>query len=210
MKEQGVHVISVDEKTGMQALEKKAETPMQPDQVARQDYEYVRHGTQCMIANLEVATGQILKPTVQQTRKEEDFVEHIKRTIETDPESQWIFIVDQLNIHKSEGLVKFVSEHCELNDELGIKGKKGILHSMKTRMAYLSNENHKVRFVYTPKHASWLNQIECWFSLISRHLLKRLSVVSIEQLRSMIFKYIEYYNRVLAKPFKWLYRGKTK
>ncbi|WP_169923652.1 transposase [Xenorhabdus innexi] len=74
----------------------------------------------------------------------------------------------------------------------------------------LSDPTHRIRFVYTPKHASWLNQIECWFSLVSRHLLRRLSVSSKAILRTCILKYIEYYNRVLAKPFKWLYRGNTK
>jgi hypothetical protein len=204
---QGVRVVSVDEKTGIQALERKATTQMKPKQVARQDNEYTRHGTQCLTANLAVATGRIIAPTVQDTRTEKDFVEHVRRTVSTDPNAQWIFIADQLNTHKSESLVRFVAKHCDVSDDLGVKGKTGVLQSMETRMQFLSDPNHSVRFVYTPKHASWLNQIECWFSLISRHLLRRLSVSSTELLRDLIMKYIEYYNRVLAKPFKWLYRG---
>jgi hypothetical protein len=199
----------VDEKTGMQALERKAITPMKQDQVARQDNEYTRHGTQCLIANLEVATGRVVTSTVQDTRTEQDFFEHIRRTVNTDPDGQWIFIADQLNTHKSESLVKYVAQCCDIRDDLGIKGKRGVLATMGTRMQFLSDPAHRIRFVYTPKHASWLNQIECWFSLISRHLLRRLSVTSKAMLRDLVVKYIDYYNRTMAKPFNWLYRGKT-
>lgn len=202
-------MVSVDEKTGIQALERTATTPMQAKQAAREDHEYIRHGTQCLMANLEVATGRLLQPTVQQTRTEHDFVEHVRQTVNTDPHSQWIFVADQLNTHQSESLVKWVAEHCGMADDLGVKGKTGILQNMQTRMRFLADPTHRIRFVYTPKHASWLNQIECWFSLLSRHLLRRLSVTSTTVLRDLILKYIEYYNRVLAKPFKWLYRGKT-
>lgn len=208
LKAQGVHVVSVDEKTGIQALERKAVTPMKPGQVARQDSEYTRHGTQCLIANLEVATGSIIEPSVQDRRTEADFVAHIRRTVNTDPDGHWIFILDQLNTHQSESLVRFVATQCKLTEALGTKGKQGILHTMKTRKSFLCDPSHRIRFVYTPKHASWLNQIECWFSLISRHLLNRLSVSSKAILRNLILNYIEYYNRVMAKPFKWLYRGK--
>ncbi len=207
---QGIHVISVDEKTGIQARERKETTSMQENQFARQDNEYTRHGTQCLIANLNVATGRILQPTVQETRTEQDFLEHVRHTVETDPQGQWIFIADQLNTHKSESLVHFVAEQCGITDCLGVKGKTGILHTMESRMNFLCDPTHHIRFVYTPKHASWLNQIECWFSLISRHLLRRLSVTSTTVLRELILRYIDYYNRVMAKPFRWLYRGKTK
>lgn len=183
-------------------------TPMKKGQVERQDSEYERHGTQCIIANLEVATGKIIHPTVGDTRTEQDFLAHIRKTVESDPEGEWIFIADQLNTHKSESLVQFIAERCSITDELGVKGKEGILKSMASRMDFLTKSAHKIRFVYTPKHASWLNQIECWFSIISRQLLKRLSVVSKEMLHDLILNYIEYYNRVAAKPFKWLYTRK--
>lgn len=183
---------------------------MKQNQAERQDSEYIRHGTQCLIANLEVATGQIVQSTVQDTRTEQDFLEHIRRTVNTDPGGQWIFIADQLNTHKSESLVKYVAEHCGTAGDLGVKGKQGILHTMESRMNFLSNPDHLIRFVYTPKHASWLNQIECWFSSISKHLLRRLSVTSKGKLRDLVLQYIDYYNRVMAKPFNWLYRGKAK
>ncbi|CEE90755.1 conserved hypothetical protein [Xenorhabdus nematophila str. Anatoliense] len=203
---QRIHVVSVDEKTGIQALERLARTPMKAHQVARQDCEYIRHGTPCLIANLEIAPGKIRQPTVQNTRTEQDFVTHIHQTVASAPTEQWIFIVDQLNTHKSASLVEYIAEACGLDEERGVKGKCGVLQSMETRMNFWSDPPHRIRFVYTPKHASWLHQIECGFS----HLLRRLSVSSKEKLRELILAYIEYHNRVSAKPFKWLYRGNGK
>ncbi|CAM3400773.1 conserved hypothetical protein [Xenorhabdus nematophila ATCC 19061] len=123
---------------------------------------------------------------------------------------RYTLIVDQLNTHKSASLVEYIAEACGLDEERGVKGKCGVLQSMETRMNFWSDPTHRIRFVYTPKHASWLNQIECGFSLIFRHLLRRLSVSSKEKLRELILAYIEYHNRVSAKPFKWLYRGNGK
>jgi len=154
LNEAGVHVISCDEKSGMQALEREI-TPMTSAHVERQDNSYQRHGTQCLIANFNVATGEILSPTIQETRTEEDFEKHIQETINSDPEAQWVFVVDQLNTHKSESLVILVATLCGLtNIDLGIKGKKGILTNMETRKVFLSNPEHRIRFIYTPKHAS--------------------------------------------------------
>ena len=108
---EGGHVISTDEKTGIQALERAAPTlPMKPGLVERPEYEYLRHGTQCLIANFDVATGEVVAPTIGPSRTEEDFAAHIAHTIATDPEAPWLFIVDQLNIHKSEALVRLVAE----------------------------------------------------------------------------------------------------
>ncbi len=206
--EQGIHVISTDEKTGIQALERII-TPMKPGQVERQDHSYDRHGTQCLIANFEVATGKIVSPTVGETRKEEDFVRHIEATIQNDSEAAWIFVVDQLNTHKSEGLVEMVAKECNIDIELGVKGKSGILKDMNSRSAFLSNSSHRIRFIYTPKHASWLNQIEIWFSILVKRLLKRLSVTSTKELRNKILAFIEYFNKAMAKVFKWTYKGKV-
>ena len=103
--QQGGHVMSTDEKTGIQALERAAPPlPLKPGVVERPEYEYIRHGTQCLIANFTVATGEVVAPSIGATRTEEDFATHIAQTIATDPEAPWIFIVDQLNIHQSETL----------------------------------------------------------------------------------------------------------
>lgn len=207
----GIHLISCDEKTGIQALERHV-TPMKEKQVERQDPNYIRHDTQCLIANFEVATGKIIAPTIGDTRTEEDFVNHIKTTIDTDPNAKWIFIADNLNTHQSEGLVKLVIERLGLmlsNDDIGIKGKSGILQSMETRAQFLSDASHNIQFVYTPKHASWLNQVEIWFGILVNRLLKRLSVKSTDELKIKILSFVSYFNQTMAKAFKWTYKGKV-
>jgi transposase len=207
--EKGVHIMSTDEKTGIQALERKNPTlPMRPGLVERREFEYLRHGTQALIANFEVATGKIVAPSLGPTRTEADFVAHLARTVARDPGGAWIFITDQLNTHKSEGLVRWVAQHCGLEHELGVKGKTGILQSMKTRAAFLQDPAHRIRFVYTPKHTSWLNQIEIWFSILVRRVLKRGNFASVEELRTRILDFIDYFNRTMAKPFKWTYAGR--
>jgi transposase len=208
----GIILVSTDEKTGIQALERKYPTkPLKPGLIERQEFEYIRHGTQCLMVNFEVATGQIIAPSIGPTRTEADFVKHIAQTVATQPDQQWVFLVDQLNTHKSEGLVRFVIQWCGLKlDEatLGVKGQSGILHSMATRQAFLEDESHQIRFVYTPKHTSWLNQVEIWLSILVRKLLKRASFTSIEDLRQRILDFIDYFNQTLAKPFKWTYKGR--
>lgn len=145
--EQGIHLVSTDEKTGIQALERTTSTlPMRAGHVERQEFEYHRHGTQCLIANLEIATGQIPSPTVGATRTEADFAAHIAHTVALDPEAGWIFIVDQLNTHQSETLVKWVAQHCELKLDLGVKGKSGILQSRHTRAAFLQDATHRILY----------------------------------------------------------------
>jgi hypothetical protein len=205
---QGIHVISSDEMTGIQALERAYPTEAAtPGQVERQEFEYIRHGTQSLIANWQVATGTVLCPSIADTRTEADFATHIESTVKIDPTAGWIFIVDQLNTHKSETLVRLIDRCCDLKMDLGEKEKSGILKSMKTRAAFLSETSHRIRFVYVPKHSSWLNQIECWFSILVRRLLKRGNFTSTQDLRQQILDFIAYFNRVLAKPFKWKFKG---
>jgi hypothetical protein len=192
----------------MQALERIAPTkPPAPGQVEKREFEYTRHGTLCLIANLDVATGKVVAPTLGPTRTEEDFVEHVRRTIATDPKASWIFVTDQLNTHLSEGLVRLVAKLCRTKDELGRKRGKGVLKTMSSRRAFLSDEAHRIRFVYTPKHCSWMNQIEIWFSVLARRLLRRMSFVSTTQLSDQIRKFIDYFNATLAKPFRWTFTG---
>ncbi len=204
-----MHLVSSDEKTGIQATERKHPTkPMKPGHVALREFEYIRHGTQALIASFEVATGQIIASSVGPRRTEEDFADHIEAVIETAPDAGWIFIVDQLNTHKSETLVKMVTRHCGLEAELGVKGKSGILASMPTRAAFLSDTDHRIRFAYTPKHTSWLNQIEIWFSVLVRKVLRRGNFVSTEALKQRIEAFIEYFNRTMARAYKWTYQGR--
>ena len=134
--------------------------PMQPGLVEHPEYAYLRHGTQCLIANFDVATGAVVAPTVGPSRTEEDFAGHIAHTLATDPEAPWLFIVDQLTMHKSEALVRLVAEACGIKEDLGEKEQRGILQSMPTRAECLRDVSHRIRFLYTPKHTSWLNQIE--------------------------------------------------
>jgi hypothetical protein len=169
--QQGVHMVSTDEKTGIQALERTVpDLPMKPGLKQRREFEYIRHGTCCLIVNLEIATGKIIAPSIGQTRTEADFLAHVMHTLASDPKAEWILITDQLNTHQSESLVKWVAQQCGIDTDLGIKGEKGILKSMATRAEFLQDKSHRIRFVYTPKHSSWLNQVELWFSILVRRL----------------------------------------
>ncbi len=204
----GAHIVSCDEMTGIQALERIAPTqPMQPGQVERREFEYARHGTLSLICNFDVATGQVLCPSLGPTRTEADFAAHIAQTLDMDPDGVWRFVADQLNTHQSESLVRLVAERCGIPDALGEKGRSGVLQSMATRAAFLSDPTHRIQFVYVPKHTSWLNQIEIWFGILVRRALKRGNFPSLEALRERIMAFIAYYNQT-AKPFRWTYKGR--
>src|SRR5271163_1246445 len=195
--------------TGIQALERIAATKlMKAKQVELREFEYKRHGTQCLIGNLEVATGRVICPTVQATRTERDFAEHIARTVASDPQAGWIFVSDNLTTHVSETLVRFVAKECGIQDDLGVKEKRGILKSVPTRRKFLEDKTHRIRFVYVPKHTSWLNQIEIWFGILVRRVIKRGNFTSLKDLRDKILAFISYFNETLAKPFKWTYTGR--
>ena len=209
--EQGVHLVSTDEKTGIQALGRlHPDIPMGPGAVQRREYEYVRHGTLCLTANLEVWCGLIVSPTLGPTRTEADFVAHVEQTVATDPGAGWVFLVDNLNTHQSEGLVWWVAQACGIEEDLGAKGKRGVLKSQKSRAAFLKDRGHRIRFAYTPKHTSWLNQVEIWFGILVRKLLRRSSFTSVEDLKARILAFIDYFNRTMAKPIRWLYSVEPK
>ena len=151
-----------------------------------------------------------MSPTVQDTRTEVDFVGHIDRTLATDPTATWVIVTDQLNIHVSEGLVRLVARRCGIAEEtLGKKGQRGVLQSVASRKKFLTDVSHRIRFVYTPKHSSWLNQVEIWFSILVRRVIRRGSFVSKKDLRTKILDFIVYFNKVLAKPFRWTFTGQV-
>jgi len=204
----GGHVVSTDEMTGIQALERAAPTkPMRPGTPELREHAYIRHGTLSLIANLNVATGAVLAPSLGPTRTETDFAAHIAQTLATDPDASWLFITDNLNTHQSEALVRLVADRCGLTEDLGVKGAAGLLQSMTTRAAFLGDPAHRIRFLYTPKHTSWLNQIELWFSILVRRVLKRGNFASLAALEQRIRDFIAYFNQT-ARPFKWTYRGR--
>ena len=207
---QGERTISMDELTGVQALERKhPDLPMLPGHVLRREFEYLRHGTLSWYINLDVATGKVIEPSWGPTRGEQDCVAHLKRLVKSAPEvKRWHLMMDNLDTHRSESLVRWVADLEGIEQEtLGIKGKKGILRSMASRAAFLHDPTHRVVFYYTPKHASWMNQVEIWLSILVRKLLKRGNFTSLEDLRDQILAFIAYYNRTMAKPIKWTYTG---
>ena len=151
----------------------------------------------------------MIAPTIRPTRTEEDFLWHIFHTIETDSDAGWVFVADNLNTHCSESLVRYIATLERIHEStLGRKGKSGILQSMASRKAFLGDRGHRVRFVFLPKHTSWLNQIEIVFGIVTRRVFRHGNFKSIGELKQRLSDFIEYFNRTFAKPMRWTYTGR--
>lgn len=207
----GVHTVCVDEATGLQANEKRAESlPPQPNQQAKEETQYTRHGAVCLTAAWDVAQGQVVQQKVQETRTNDDFAHFIEQTTSSDPEGKWVFVLDNLNTHSGEALVRLIARLEGIDETtLGDKQKRrGILGSIQSRQAFLNDPERRIRFVYTPKHSSWLNQVEVIFGIIKRRGLVGASFKSIAELIARINQFIAYYNTTFARPMNWTYTGR--
>lgn len=208
--EENIRTVCIDEMTSLQANEKRAPTKRPvPGHCGKEECQYTRHGTVCLTGNWDVAAGQFLLPTIEETRNNEDFAKHVERLIETGLAEGWVFVVDNLNTHCGEPLVRMIAKHVGVADaELGEVKKGGILKDMASRRAFLSDKTHKIRFVYTPKHSSWLNQVEAVFGIINRRVMRGGNFTSKTDLMDKLTRFATYYNETIAKPMKWTFTGR--
>lgn len=206
----GLHTVCVDEMTGLQALKRQAaDKPTKPGQDRLHEVNYRRNGTTTLIGTWDVVQGLMIEARLGKTRKERDFLQHIQATVAHDEQGRWCFIMDNLNVHCSASLVKWVAklEGLKVKD-LGKKGHCGILKDQASRRAFLSDRSHRIYVVYLPKHSSWLNQIEPVFGVISRKAIRGGDFDSVADLEEKVRRFVAYFNETMAAPMTWTYTGK--
>lgn len=198
----GELVLCVDEKTSIQALERKYPgRPMEPGRPERREFEYIRHGTRCLIASLAVPTGQILGD-VSARRGSLDFCRHLRHVAAQFPDvKRFHWVMDNLNTHWNLAMCRCIARLS------GVPFEPKKLRNGLQRRAFLTNPEHKHVIHYTPKHGSWLNQIEIWFGVLQRRVIRRGNFCSKADLTRKIVDYIAYYNENLAHPYRWTYTG---
>jgi transposase len=204
---QGELIICTDEKTGIQALERKHPgKPMQPGYIELREPEYIRHGTRCLLASFVVPTGQVYGD-VTAHRTNEDFRAHLRHMVawlnQHYPQAtKFHWVMDNLNTHWSLAVCRLFAR---LN---GVKFDPKQLRRGPQRRAFLTDPSHLHVIHFTPKHGSWLNQVEMWFSVLERRVIRRGNFVSKADLMRKILAYIDYYNLYKAHPYAWTYTGK--
>ncbi len=203
------HLVSLDAKTGIQALERKeGRAPLSKGGHNRREFEYTRNGTTCLMAAFDVGSARLTNAWLNPTRKEEDFERFVRETaLIYPPGDEIIFLADNLNTHLSASLVRWVAKQTGFKWDLGKKGKAGILKNQETRSEFLERTEHRIRFVFTPKHCSWLNPVENWFAKLQAHVITHGNFSSVKELNEKILAYVKYYNQCLVKPFNWKFAG---
>jgi len=203
-------LLSVDEKPGIQALARHS-TPMKSGQLHREEFEYKRNGTTCLTAATEVNTDKIVHSRMSSTNNTADFVTFFLVLAKMFPCSDKIIILlDNLSTHSTPDLVRAVAQVLNYKGDLGKVGSRGILKNVASRKEFLEDHQHRIQFLFTPVHCSWLNPIENWFSKLQRQMLTRNSFNSLTDLKKNIQDYIQYYNMNLSKIIKWKFSGFVK
>jgi DDE superfamily endonuclease len=200
--QQGRLVICCDEKTGMQILQRKYPTqPAQPGKPEKREFEYVRHGTRALITSFAVPTGKVVWD-LGATRTSEDFGKHLGHVATHFPQfDRFDWVVDNLNTHWSLEVCEYIAA---LSDVPFVPRH---LRTGAQRRAFLSDPTHKHVFHFTPKHGSWLNQVELWFSVLSRRFLKRGDFASAAEFEQRLGAFLGAYNAKHAHPYRWTYTG---
>jgi len=200
--EQGRLVICCDEKTGMQILQRKYPTQLaEPGKPEKREHEYIRHGARALLASFVVPTGEIICD-LSITRTSVDFANHLRHVAEQFPDMErFDWVLDNLNTHWSLDVCRLIAELSEVPfDARDLR--RGV-----ARRAFLTDATHKHVFHFTPKHGSWLNQVELWFSVLSRRFLQRGDFASVADFESRLLEYLTDYNLHYAHPYRWTYTG---